>query len=588
MTMRERVRRAPRLVFKILGFSFGVIVAVLAAVFLLLSWQTRERLTRAIVDNMEVSRIRVADREARRQADHRLQAAVLAGNPTLKAAVGTYHAGRGSATPSLHLLNTIQLELGKLQQRMRAPAIVVTDVRGVILASAGPGAGDWKPGDRVPTDPTAGADPVETVAERAGAVYLATVVPLTFGQDVIGEFVIASPIDAGYAAQLARETMTHIAVFTGPRLIASSLPAALEPAAAAVVPSAGADMGVRLGGDEYLVKRLLSVDPITVFALGSIGAPVRAATTEAAWVFLAIGCGALLLAAGGSLWLARTLASPIDHLRQVLKQMADVRDFERPLPVSGASFELDALTDTFDRLRAAVASAEAESEATCLGVIGALAAALDARDPYTAGHSERVARLAVAIGRSMGLTEPELEVLHLGALLHDIGKIGISDTVLRKPGTLTADEFEEIKKHPGLGARILRPLNFLAEHIAIVELHHEQPDGRGYPHGLAGEDIPLPARIVHVADAFDAITTARAYRPARPTNEAIAELWHHAGTGFDPQVLQAITALPPDELNRIPDNTHVDAEAGEHHVLGGALVPFRLRSASGLRRLASG
>jgi putative nucleotidyltransferase with HDIG domain len=228
-----------------------------------------------------------------------------------------------------------------------------------------------------------------------------------------------------------------------------------------------------------------------------------------------------------------------------------------------------------------VAAAEAESEAAYLGVIGALAAALDARDPYTAGHSDRVARLSVSIGRSMGMTEPELEVLHLGALLHDIGKIGVSDLVLRKPGTLTDDEFDQIRKHPGLGARILKPLNFLSEQIAIVELHHEQPDGRGYPYGLEGDNIPLPARIVHVADAFDAMTSARAYRPGRPANEAIAELWHHVGTGFDLTVVQAITSLPVCDL---PAATPPVFEPDvEHPAIGGLLLPFRLR-ASGADR----
>lgn len=228
-----------------------------------------------------------------------------------------------------------------------------------------------------------------------------------------------------------------------------------------------------------------------------------------------------------------------------------------------------------------MASAEAESEAAYLGVIGALAAALDARDPYTAGHSERVARLSVSIGRAMGLPETELEVLHLGALLHDIGKIGVSDLILRKPGTLTGDEFEQIKRHPGLGARILRPLNFLAEHVAIVELHHEQPDGGGYPYGLKGHDIPVPARIVHVADAFDAMTSARAYRPGRPAHEAIAELWHHVGTGFDLEVVQAITGLPVSDLPAAAPPVF-DAEVA-HPTLGGHLVPFRLRTAGPAR-----
>jgi putative nucleotidyltransferase with HDIG domain len=162
----------------------------------------------------------------------------------------------------------------------------------------------------------------------------------------------------------------------------------------------------------------------------------------------------------------------------------------------------------------------------------------------------------------MGLSPEALDVLRLGALLHDIGKIGISDNVLRKPGALTAEEFETIKEHPGLGARILRNVPFLAHHLSIVELHHERPDGRGYPHGLTSEQTPLLARIVHVADAFDAITSARAYRPARPSAEATRELWRHAGTQFDAEVVQALLrALPEIGATSAPTEPSVDAAA---------------------------
>jgi putative nucleotidyltransferase with HDIG domain len=585
MTAALNAHRAPRLVVKILGFSFGVIAAVLVAVFVLLSWQTRERLTRAIVANMEASQLRVADTEARRQREHRLQASSLAENPTLKAAVDTYHAERSAGGATAQLLNTIRVELEKMEPRVQVPVLSVTDTAGLILASTGVHAADWAAGDRLASELPATLEPVEAVITRGHAVYFATIVPLTFGADVIGEFVLASPVDAAYAHRLARETSTDIVVRHGTHVIASSMPEVMWAAINAT--GLPADGGIRLADEEYVTRRLLSIEPVSVYALGSVSGPVRAATGEAVWVFVLIGCGALLLAAGGSWWLARTLASPIDELRRTLQRMAEVRDFERPLPAAGASFELDALTDTFDGLRAAVAAAEAESEAAYLGVIGALAAALDARDPYTAGHSERVARLSVSIGRAMGLPEAELEVLHLGALLHDIGKIGVSDMVLRKPGTLTDDEFDQIRRHPTLGARILKPLNFLAEHVAIVELHHEQPDGRGYPFGLKGDEIPLPARIVHVADAFDAMTSARAYRPGRPANEAIAELWHHVGTGFDLQVVQAITSLPVEDL---PASAPPAVEADvAHPAIGGLLVPFRLRAAgAGRQRSAAG
>jgi HD-GYP domain-containing protein (c-di-GMP phosphodiesterase class II) len=120
----------------------------------------------------------------------------------------------------------------------------------------------------------------------------------------------------------------------------------------------------------------------------------------------------------------------------------------------------------------------------------------------------------------------------------------VSDEVLRKPGPLTAAEYDAIKEHPTLGARILRPVPFLARHIAIVELHHERPDGRGYPHGLHDEDIPTAARIVHVADAYDAMTSARAYRGARHGREALGELWRCAGTEYHAEIVGALaTAL---------------------------------------------
>ena len=141
----------------------------------------------------------------------------------------------------------------------------------------------------------------------------------------------------------------------------------------------------------------------------------------------------------------------------------------------------------------------------------------------------------------------------MGALLHDIGKIGVPDEVLRKAASLTAAEYDTIKQHPVLGARILRTVPFLSPHLPIVELHHERPDGRGYPYGLRGEDIPVAARIVHVADAYDAMTSARAYRRARPSGEALHELWRCAGTEFHAEIVGALAAALP----ALPSDGHV-------------------------------
>jgi len=580
MTFRGQARRSPGLVARVLGFSFAVIACVIVAVFVLLSWQTKDRLTRAVAENLEIGQRRFADREARKKREQLLQAMALAENPTLKAAVDTYHSEKALGQPVDQLQLTIQLELEKLQKLLAVAALSVTDTQGVILASTGTEARDWAAGDRVRMRAAGDTGPAETLVGRGSKVYLATVVPLVIGGDMVGEFYLATPVNDGYARELSEEARTDVAILLDDRVIASSAPPAVRVVLESLeLPSSGT---LSMDGAEYVVRRLSTVDAASVYAIASLTAAAEAATAEAASVLAVIGVGALLLAAVGSWLLARTLASPIHQLTTALADMARERDFEQPLPRTGTSRELDTLAETFDALRRAVAEAEAESEATYLGVIGALAAALDARDPYTAGHSERVADVSVAIGRAMRLSDADLEVVRLGALLHDIGKIGVPDAVLRKPGTLTPDEFEQIKLHPTLGARILKPLRFLEGHLAIVELHHERPDGRGYPHGLRGNEIPLPARIVHVADAFDAITTARAYRPGRPATEAMAELWRHAGTDFDLEVVHAMTTALPTVLTARAAKAAVVSAPGPADVAAaqtGSLVQFRARSA---------
>ena len=578
--------RAPRLFVKILGACFAVIAAVLVAVVVPLTWQARARLSRATVENLEASQLRFASEETRRQKNQWARAQTLAENPMLKAALDTYHAERGQRHVG-QAKNTLQNELAKLQGLMDVAALSVTDPSGIVLASAGPRSSEWEAGSRVATRTTPGAEPTDTVVMRGSQPFLATVMPSKLDNDVIGWFFLASPLDDAYARALSLglspDTRTDVAVVIDAQVVAGSIGGRLRQAIERIgMPATGE---VELDGEPYVVRRLVNVDTAAVYALSSKGAAERAATTDIVQVLVAIGIGALLLAAIASWWLASTLASPIHHLNRTLADMASNRAFDRPVTPSGVSQELDELSETFDNLRSAIVSAEEESENTYLGVIGALAAALDARDPYTAGHSERVAQLSVAVARQMQLTEAEIETVRLGALLHDIGKIGVSDAVLRKPGTLTTDEFEQIKRHPLLGARILKPLRFLSDHLAIVELHHEQPDGRGYPHGLRGEEIPILASVVRVADAYDAITTARAYRPARSANEAMAELWSHAGTGFETRVVQALAAIPEALLAKPPAAR--DERVIAEPMMPGALVPFRAKVA-GLGRESTG
>jgi putative two-component system response regulator len=179
-----------------------------------------------------------------------------------------------------------------------------------------------------------------------------------------------------------------------------------------------------------------------------------------------------------------------------------------------------------------------------------LARALEAKDAYTRGHSIRVSRYSVATAARLGFDGAGLDGIRLGGELHDIGKIGTREAVLHKPGSLTADEFRQIAEHPALGERMLSPLaHDSPDVLRIVRSHHERLDGRGFPDGLRGEMIPIEARIVAVADAFDAMTTRRPYRDARPADAALCELRRVAGTQLDPQAVEAfLGAFPEAEL----------------------------------------
>lgn len=173
------------------------------------------------------------------------------------------------------------------------------------------------------------------------------------------------------------------------------------------------------------------------------------------------------------------------------------------------------------------------------GIIFSFASAIDAKSPWTKGHSERVRSYALAIAKEVGLKEKDMETIGTAALLHDIGKIGTYDVILDKPGRLTHEEFELVKTHPAKGVEILKPVAQLGKILPLIKHHHEAIDGKGYPDGLKGEEIPLCARILHVADSFDSMTADRPYRPAPGLEYAISELKKYSGTQFDPDVVEA-------------------------------------------------
>ncbi len=221
-------------------------------------------------------------------------------------------------------------------------------------------------------------------------------------------------------------------------------------------------------------------------------------------------------------------------------------DLSQRVEVPG-TFELAELAEGFNHMGGALEKsieklklAARENQELFLNSIRALAAAVDAKDPYTRGHSERVARYSVAIARHLGQPLEEVRKVRIAALLHDVGKIGIDDRILRKPTALTDDEFEVMKLHPVKGALIMGQIPQLKWIIPGMRYHHEKWDGTGYPDGLRGEEIPMLARIISVADTFDAMTTTRPYQKAMKSDYVVSRIKTFAGTRYDTTVTKAL------------------------------------------------
>ena len=221
-------------------------------------------------------------------------------------------------------------------------------------------------------------------------------------------------------------------------------------------------------------------------------------------------------------------------------------EFQQRTPVQGAA-EISELAETFNSMAGDIEEfieqlkqAAAKNHDLFLGSIRMLAAAIDEKDPYTRGHSGRVAKYSVIVAQQLGLPTEELDKIRISALLHDVGKIGVDDQVLKKPGKLTPEEFEVMKQHPLKGANIMRPVAQLKDMLPGIESHHEHIDGGGYPHGLRGDEIPMMARIIAVVDTLDAMTTNRPYQSAMDIEFAMNRIIALAGTKFDPVVVNAL------------------------------------------------
>ena len=570
--MISRLLGTPRLVVRTSLAMFAVVTIILTAVLLLIAVQGSHYVRDTVNEKITAGQRMLSDLEQRQSRELQMQVDILAESPTLKAAIDTYQSelAVSNASSRAELILTIERELGKLAARIQADVLAVTDTEGNVIAAAGRYRSDWPRFTRPPA-----AKDRESIVSLPSGLFRRVSARLALGDAEIGVLNVATAMGREYAQRVSALSGAGTLVTSEGRVVATTLPVEASSAITpAIVQSLPGMSTISLAGVEYAVREVTQSGTAAVYTLDSIDGALGPALSKALNPMIWLAFAAFGIAGLVSIWTARSLSRPIDTLSRSLSDMTQSGNFDTTLRASGSSLEVDALTHTFNSMMLSVSAAEAATQGASVGAIRALALALDARDPYTAGHSERVAAISVAIGKDMQLSAEQLDVLRLGALLHDIGKIGISDNVLRKPTGLTPEEFELIKEHPGLGARILRTVPFLTEHLPIVELHHERPDGRGYPYGLTSSETPLLARIVHVADAFDAMTSARAYRPALDSGDAIRELWRCAGTQFDAEVVQslvsALAVAGPGTLPALPALDQVTFTAPRRLVLAGS------------------
>jgi HD-GYP domain-containing protein (c-di-GMP phosphodiesterase class II) len=257
---------------------------------------------------------------------------------------------------------------------------------------------------------------------------------------------------------------------------------------------------------------------------------------------------AVLLSIGVSIFAARRITNPLQVLTQSSRALAR-GDFSQRVnlwsrtEIGELAHTFNTMSDELEHFVEDLKRAAEENRELFMGSIQMLAGAVDEKDPYTRGHSDRVTRYSLMIAKEMNLDATFMETLQISAQLHDVGKIGIEDHILKKPGALTEEEFEVMKTHTTKGANILRPVTQLAEMLPGIELHHEALDGRGYPYGLTGDQIPLLARVIAVADTFDALTTNRPYQQAHTTDQALQIIKNLAGKRLDPKAVEALLSV---------------------------------------------
>lgn len=520
-------------------WSFAPFAVLLAANF----WAVRLAVTSAVREELRgsvrQSQVLAASDRLRNERQNQRILRVVAENPALKAGLELLMLERNSREEARR---TVEDQLSEICDALGIDFLVVSGLRGEPLAGIMHYADGYRgmnlDGLRLPQT---------GFYMEEGGVYQTTSVPINQGNEMVGTLAVGERFDL---ASMARDAVLMREGMVVGETVGRLQPPEIEKALTDC--RSQAECEVEVAGESYLSLPMDTAgresipvvkDGFSLRSLQSIDAATAPLLASLRTVFIVAGLTALTAAFVVSYLSSRSIVRPLASLVKLLRTSAKSGE----LPVfpehSGSTEEIRELSEGFNHAGAAIRMARGQLLKAYIEFTGSLASALDARDGYTAGHSRRVCEYSCQIGRAMNLSADDLEVIRVGALLHDIGKIGIADRVLQKPGKLTPEENALIQRHPVIGRHILEGVHGFEPYLPVIELHHENWDGSGYPHGLKAESTPLVARIVKVADAYDAMTSDRPYRKGTSHEDALRILKENVGTQLDAAVVAAFTGL---------------------------------------------
>lgn len=516
---------------RVFALSFAPVCGLLVGSF----WAIQHMIGEQVKDGLRASLRQSHTFVSRVRANYELQNSrlltVLAENPSLKAGFELVQLEPNSRGAQ----RTLEDQLRGLSTSLAFDLVAASDTDDRLIA------GVVRSGDSMERIEVQDAASLSEGAVSFGErTYVLARIPVNLENESLGSLFVGRVFDVAEFAtptvlsrngQVLRSNLTHVPL--------NELEAALESC------SAHEECEVQLRDETYLCLPLESIqlgDGYLLRSLQSVDAASRPLMAVVRQVFLFAGTFALLAISLLSLLSAKGIVSPLTGLIARLKE-SESSGVLPTFETTSSTREVNQLVDAFNKAATAIREARQRLTFAYREFIQSLSSAIDARDVYTAGHSRRVSTYAVAIAKEMNLPPEETEVIREGALLHDVGKIGISDRVLQKPGNLTPEEFELIRRHPLIGRRIIERVEGLSPYLDIVELHHENYDGTGYPWQMVGNQIPRDARVIHVADAYDAMTSDRPYRKGMTPEQAVAILKANAGTQFDPDVVAAFVRL---------------------------------------------